>query len=169
MQSVGFLVPATLPRRVWIRKPHVDIQGVHQLWGARQLRASVIGQTSTREFGQLLHLATETLRWRFSCASVHPAKDHKRRLSFDRFPYAGAVESPLDQIAFPVARNQSLPHVLRAMQDTQLLRSPRPRGRRRTAQTPRRLAVQKCLPAPATMQSDAAGHETGTRQRGHRL
>jgi len=93
-------------------------------WVARQLRASVVGQTGTHGFGQLLQLATEALQYRFSCASVHLAKDHKTRLSFDQFPYAGAVESPLDQVAFPVARNQSLLYVLRAMHDTQLLRYP---------------------------------------------
>ena len=53
-QSVGVLVAAGLPWLVRISKSHVDIQTVHQLWVARQLRASVVGQTGAHGFWQLL-------------------------------------------------------------------------------------------------------------------
>lgn len=100
-QPVGDLVAAVLPGRVRISKPYVDIQTAHQLWVARQLRASVLSQTGAYGFVRLLQLAIEAIQRSLSCTSTHPAEDHKTRLYFNQCPYTGAVESPLYHIVFP--------------------------------------------------------------------
>ncbi|AJQ88652.1 hypothetical protein ACU10_16765 [Xanthomonas oryzae pv. oryzicola] len=92
---------------------------------------------------QLPHLSREALQRILCSTAIHLAQHHKARLSLHQRAYARAVESPFDEVAFPVPRNQALRHLFRPMDDTQLLRHPRALGSGRTAQAARRLVLTK--------------------------
>ena len=90
-----------------IAKPDVDLQAARQFRVAGHLGSAVVGHALAQCGGQSFHLAREAAENGFGTVAVHLAWNNEAGLALDQRAHRRAVEGTLDQITFPMSRNES--------------------------------------------------------------
>lgn len=104
-----------------VAEPDVDVQALAELPEIGHFAGPVVGQALAHEGRHLLHLPREAFQRSLCRAIIHLAQDQVAAVTFNQYANGRAVVGTLDQVALPVSGNQTIPDLLGAVLDTQLL------------------------------------------------